>query len=93
VPEALKLERQERLMAQQAAISARRLAARVGRVEPVMVDGVAGDVAVARSRGDAPEIDGQVRVAAGGDLRPGQVVDVRITAADVHDLHAERLAR
>ena len=89
VPEELKLERQERLMTLQAAISTRRLAQRVGRVEPVIVDQIDGDTAVARSRGDAPEIDGQVLIADGGALRPGDVVEVRIIAADTHDLHAE----
>lgn len=91
VPEELKLERQQRLMEQQATISSQRLEQRVGGIEPVIVDHVEQEVAVARSRGDAPEIDGQVFVADGGDLRPGQVVDVRITATDVHDLHAERV--
>ena len=93
VPEELKQERQQRLMELQAGISAHRLQQRVGQIEPVIVDHVEGDVAVARSRGDAPEIDGQVFVAGGSDLRPGQVVEVRITATDVHDLHAERIER
>ncbi|MDX1594298.1 MAG: 30S ribosomal protein S12 methylthiotransferase RimO [Gammaproteobacteria bacterium] len=91
VPEALKLERQERLMALQSGISARRLARRVGGIEPVIVDAVEDGVATARSRGDAPEIDGQVIVADAGALRPGEIVDVRITASDTHDLHAESL--
>ena len=93
VPEELKQERQQRLMELQAGISAHRLEQRVGRIEPVIVDHVEGDVAVARSRGDAPEIDGQVFIAEGSDLRPGQVVEVRITATDVHDLHAEQIER
>jgi ribosomal protein S12 methylthiotransferase len=90
VPEAVKLERQQRLMALQSGISADRLGQRVGRLETVIVDAIEGEVAVARSRGDAPEIDGQVLVADGADLRPGERLEVRITAADVHDLHAER---
>ncbi len=91
VPEELKQERQQRLMELQAEISARRLERRVGGIEPVIVDHVEGEVAVARSRGDAPEIDGQVFVADGGELRPGTILDVRITATDVHDLHAARI--
>jgi ribosomal protein S12 methylthiotransferase len=77
-------------MALQSGISADRLGRRVGRLETVIVDAIEGEVAVARSRGDAPEIDGQVLVADGADLRPGERLEVRITAADVHDLHAER---
>ncbi len=91
VPEELKLERQERLMAQQAEISSRRLSQRIGGIEPVIVDRVDDDIAIARSRGDAPEIDGQVLVSDGGQLRPGEVVEVRITGTDTHDLHAERV--
>ena len=91
VPEELKLERQERLMTQQAEISSRRLSQRIGKVEPVIVDLVDDDTAIARSRGDAPEIDGQVLVTDGGQLRPGEVVEVRITGTDTHDLHAERV--
>jgi ribosomal protein S12 methylthiotransferase len=91
IPEELKLERQERLMNQQAEISSRRLGQRIGRVEPVIVDLIDDDIAIARSRGDAPEIDGQVLITGGGQLRPGEVVEVRITGTDIHDLHAERV--
>jgi ribosomal protein S12 methylthiotransferase len=93
VPDELKEERWQRFMETAARISAARLAARVGGVEPVLVDEVdpEQDVALARSRGDAPEIDGRVIVAGGGGLRQGDVVEVEITAADEYDLEA-RLA-
>ena len=92
VPEALKLERWERFMATQAVISATRLARKIGREMAVLVDHVEDDVALARSSADAPEIDGVVRIAAGGVLHPGQVVRVRVTAADDYDLDAQLLA-
>ncbi|MCB1747969.1 MAG: 30S ribosomal protein S12 methylthiotransferase RimO, partial [Gammaproteobacteria bacterium] len=63
VPEALKAERWERFMAVQADISRARLAARVGREIPVLVDVVDGDAALARGTFDAPEIDGVVHIA------------------------------
>ena len=91
VPEEVKVERQARLMDLQAGISERRLARRVGQVEQVIVDAVDGDGALCRSRGDAPEIDGVVRLADAAGLRPGDRLAVRITAADVHDLVAERI--
>jgi ribosomal protein S12 methylthiotransferase len=93
VPEEVKQERYERLMAKCEAISAAKLAAKVGRTLPVIVDEVGepdedGDVgATARSMADAPEIDGQVllrNVPEG--LSPGDVVEVRIEDADAHDL-------
>jgi ribosomal protein S12 methylthiotransferase len=54
------------------------------------VDAAEG-VALARSRGDAPEIDGRVVIEGGEMLRPGEIVEVEITAADDYDLAARRL--
>lgn len=89
VPEDLKEERLERLMELQAAISADNLQDRVGRIETVLVDEVFEDGVAARSRGDAPEVDGNVFIETGAELMPGQFVQVRITAAGEHDLYAE----
>ena len=69
-------------------IGARRLARRVGAIEPVLVDSVEGTTAIARSYGDAPEIDGQVIVAEAGAFRPGDALMVRITRSDDYDLYA-----
>jgi len=90
VPEPLKHERWERLMALQADISRARLARKVGRHLEVLVDEVddAADVAVARSSADAPEIDGIVHIIGGGSLSPGTRVSVQITGSDDYDLQA-----
>jgi ribosomal protein S12 methylthiotransferase len=90
VPEELKEERWQRFMQTAAEISAARLVRRVGATEPVIVDEVIADedVALARSRGDAPEIDGRVILAGGGALRPGDVVLAEITGAGDYDLRA-----
>jgi ribosomal protein S12 methylthiotransferase len=53
-----------------------------------MVDTVDGGAVVARSRADAPEVDGRVLIDTDRPLRPGQVVEVEITASDHHDLWA-----
>ena len=87
VPEDVKEARRARFMAVQAAISARRLAAKVGRMLDVLVDAVEPGHATARTAGDAPEIDGVVRVT-GGRPVAGEFLRVRITAADEHDLDA-----
>jgi len=79
-------DRRARFMAAQARISARRLAAHVGRTVTVLVDRVDDGVAVARSSADAPEIDGVVRVVDGAHLAPGTFARVTIGRADVHDL-------
>jgi ribosomal protein S12 methylthiotransferase len=89
VPDEVKHERRERFMQLAAEISARRLAAKVGRSMRVLVDHIDGDVAIARSASDAPEIDGSVRIHAAGALQVGQWADVRITHAGAYDLEAQ----
>ncbi|HEY9110617.1 MAG TPA: 30S ribosomal protein S12 methylthiotransferase RimO [Rhodanobacteraceae bacterium] len=88
VPEELKEDRLERFMEVQAGISAAKLQKKIGRTLTVLVDEVNANGAVARSFADAPEIDGVVRIADGESLKSGQLVDVRITGADAHDLEA-----
>jgi ribosomal protein S12 methylthiotransferase len=88
VPEEVKEERWHRFMQRQADISRRRLAARVGHTMEVLVDEVRDDEAVARSMGDAPEIDGVVRIREAGQLSPGEFVDVIVESSDDYDLSA-----
>jgi ribosomal protein S12 methylthiotransferase len=70
------------------AISAARLQLRVGKSIQVLVDGIDGKAAVARSEADAPEIDGQVRITNGGKLKVGEFAQVLVTKADAYDLTA-----
>ncbi|MFM5884073.1 MAG: 30S ribosomal protein S12 methylthiotransferase RimO [Novosphingobium sp.] len=93
VPEAVKEERYARIMEKTEAISAAKLANKVGRLLPVIVDEVGapdedGDVgATARSQADAPEIDGAVFLRqVPATLQPGDIVLARIEDADAHDL-------
>jgi ribosomal protein S12 methylthiotransferase len=89
VPEPVKAERYQRFMEKAGAISAARLSARVGRRVRVLVDAVQHGVAIARSAGEAPEIDGIVRVRGGGKLKVGEFAEVQITAAGTYDLQAK----
>ncbi|MBK7116188.1 MAG: 30S ribosomal protein S12 methylthiotransferase RimO [Proteobacteria bacterium] len=82
-------ERHARFMEKAAAISEQRMAAKVGRELTVLVDHVDGAKAVARSAGDAPEIDGVVNVKKAKALRAGEFARVRITGAGTYDLMAE----
>lgn len=75
-------------MEHQIGISARRLQARVGKIETVLVDEVVAEGAVARSRSDAPEIDGQVFIDGATHLQVGEFVTVEIEEADEYDLWA-----
>jgi ribosomal protein S12 methylthiotransferase len=91
VPEEVKQERLARFMERQAEISAARLEAKVGTVQRCLVDAVDGELAIARSNADAPEIDGVVQIQNGMEfgLQPGQFIDVEILGSDEHDLYGE----
>ncbi|VVS98602.1 30S ribosomal protein S12 methylthiotransferase RimO [Erythrobacter sp. EC-HK427] len=93
VPEAVKEERYARLMEVTERISAAKLAAKVGRTLPVIIDEVGepdedGDIgATGRSQADAPEIDGAVFLRnVPATLAAGDIIDVEIEDADAHDL-------
>ena len=88
VPPQVKTERRARFMELAAEISAARLARKVGRKMQVLVDRIDGDVAVARSSSDAPEIDGSVMINGATGLAAGSLVEVQITAANAYDLEA-----
>ena len=87
VPDEVKAERYARFMAHQQAISARKLAAKVGRHLSVIIDEPGAALAKGRSKADAPEIDGAVHVSSRRPLRQGDIVSVRIERADAYDLH------
>jgi ribosomal protein S12 methylthiotransferase len=89
VPQEVREERRQRLMEFQEDISTQRLEEKIDREMIVLVDEVDDDGAVARSEGDAPDIDGLVRIFDGHELKVGDFVRVRITDCDVHDLYAE----
>ena len=88
VPEEVKQERLARFMEHQAQISAARLQQRVGKIETVLIDEVVEEGAVARSKADAPEIDGQVFIDGATHLQVGDFVEVEMEEADEYDLWA-----
>jgi ribosomal protein S12 methylthiotransferase len=91
VPEAVKQARLARFMQRQAGISMDKLEAKVGTTQRCLVDAIDGELAIARSMADAPEIDGLVQIQDGfaAGLVPGQFVDVAILGSDEHDLYGE----
>ncbi len=88
VPDEVKEERWHRFMQAQQAISARRLAAKVGRTIEVLVDEITPQGAICRSHADAPEIDGTVVLREARGLKPGDLANVIVEEADAYDLHA-----
>jgi ribosomal protein S12 methylthiotransferase len=80
--------RRSKLLALQQRVSRERLAAMVGSTVRVMIDGPsARGQWAARTVGSAFEVDGGVVVEA-DQLKPGQLVDVRVTGAGAYDLFA-----
>lgn len=86
VPDAVKQERWERFMATQQKISAKRLKRLVGRTLDVLVDEVKRTTAIGRSFGDAPEIDGIVKIGKASGVNIGDVIKVKIDRAGAYDL-------
>jgi ribosomal protein S12 methylthiotransferase len=91
VPEEVKQERLSRFMAVQEKISAAKLQSKVGTMQTVLVDELTTDdsdniIAIARTKADAPEIDGVVYLQDAEGLNPGDFVEVQILGADGHDL-------
>ncbi len=92
VPSDVQQDRYERFMARASAISRARLARRIGGTERVLIDAIDGNVAIARSRGDAPEIDGIVQIENGAKLPVGEFIEVEMTGASEYDLMARRIS-
>lgn len=91
VPEEIKQQRYERLMALQQQISAEKLQEKVGKNLTVLVDEIDTEenIAICRSYADAPEIDGHVYVDNIDDsVKVGEFLTVTIDEASEYDLFA-----
>ncbi|MBP1805661.1 ribosomal protein S12 methylthiotransferase [Rubellimicrobium aerolatum] len=89
----VKQERWERFMEKAQAISEVKLAAKVGTRMEVLVDEVDEDGATCRTKGDAPEIDGNLFIDKDFEgLRPGDLVTVEVEEAGEYDLWGARIA-
>ena len=88
-PEDVREDRRRWLMQVQEDISADKLAARIDSVIEVLVDEVDEEGTIARSKADAPEIDGLVYLDGFFSAEPGDFLKVRVIDADHHDLYAE----
>ena len=94
VPEEVKQERVDRIMALQNRISLEKNQARVGQREQVIVDSRQGDWYVARGRYDSPEVDQEILIPASErQLRRGIIYTVEITGAEEYDLYASVVAK
>ena len=94
IPEAVKQERVERIMALQNGISLDNNRRRVGRTEQVLIDSRQGDFYVGRTQYDSPEVDQEILIPADERrLLRGHFYDVRITSAADYDLYGTVVAK
>ncbi|MFZ9993131.1 MAG: 30S ribosomal protein S12 methylthiotransferase RimO [Steroidobacteraceae bacterium] len=96
IPASVQQERLDTFMQIAQEISAQRLNQKVGSIQTLLIDSVMEDpdqsgeiLAIGRTRGDAPEVDGIVEVRGNLDAIPsGSFVEARIVAANDYDLEA-----
>ena len=93
VPDAIREERRVRFMAKAEQISIQRLSKKVGKRIQVLIDRVDESGGIGRSIGDAPEIDGLVRVLPASKpskrYRTGEIIRASVISSQGHDLIAE----
>ena len=92
IPKAIKEERRSTIMEIQQEISEERNSALMGSTARLLIDRHEASFAVGRTQWDAPEIDQEVYVKNGLQLRPGNFYDARIVDAIEYDLYAERVS-
>ena len=90
VPEEVKQERLDKLMALQQSISEELAAAFIGKTLKVIVDRKEGDYFVCRSEYSSPEVDPEVLIKADEELAIGEFYNVEITDSDEFDLYGKR---
>ena len=93
VPDAIREERRARFMAKAEDISVKRLAKKIGKRIQILIDRVDESGGIGRTIGDAPEIDGLVRVLPANKpskrYRTGEIIRATVISSQGHDLIAE----
>ncbi len=93
VPDSLREARRAQFMAKAEEISIKRLAKKIGKRIQVIIDRVDESGGIGRTIGDAPEIDGLVRVLPPSKpskrYRAGEIIKATVISSQGHDLIAE----
>tara|TARA_R110002096_G_scaffold436050_1_gene666196 strand:+ start:140010 stop:141311 length:1302 start_codon:yes stop_codon:yes gene_type:complete len=88
VPEEVKMERVEEIMAIQQEISAQLNSKKIGKEFKVLIDRREGEFFIGRTEFDSPDVDNEVLIDT-DYLKTGEFVNVKITDATDYDLYAE----
>lgn len=89
IPEDVKQQRLDKLMALQEEISTEIQESKVGSIQKVIIDGTEGDMYVGRTQYDSPEVDPVVLIKSECQLKTGEFYDVKITSAMPFELMGE----
>lgn len=90
VPEHVKQERMEELLALQQEISFEINRSKIGNAYKVLIDGQEGEIMTGRTEFDSPEVDNEV-IIRDLSLRAGEFHNVRISSASEFDLEGEKI--
>ena len=90
VPEHVKQERMEELLALQQEISFDINRSKIGNAYKVLIDGQEGEIMTGRTEFDSPEVDNEV-IIRDLSLRAGEFHNVRISSASEFDLEGEKI--
>ncbi len=85
--EEIKEERWNRFMKKAQEISEKKLSKKVGTIQEVIIDEIDEEGAICRTKGDAPQIDGNLFIDKNFEvLKQGQIVSVKVDEANEYDL-------
>lgn len=87
VPEEVKEERFHRFMVKAQEISAAKLQQKIGTTQQAIVDSISNGKITARTRADAPEVDGLAFAPNVKGIRVGDFINLEITNADAYDVY------
>ena len=89
IPDEIKEERYERLMAVQSEASLRKNESLIGSIHEGFIEGRENGNYIARIPSQAPEVDGVTYIERKKILKTGDLVKIRIIDADIYDLYGE----
>ncbi len=88
IPQEVKQQRLDRLMALQQEIAYKRNLEMIGKTVRVLIDRIEGDTRIGRTQWDSPEVDPEIYVE-GSDAEPGDFINVKVTKAEPFELFGE----
>ncbi|MEG2760057.1 MAG: 30S ribosomal protein S12 methylthiotransferase RimO [Mucinivorans sp.] len=91
VPPEVKQQRAERVMRTQEDIALAANENKVGQCFRVIIDRCEGDYYVGRTEFDSPEVDPEVLISGGKELKIGDFYEIKVTSVDQYDIFGEIL--